>query len=148
MALYIICTVIGLFVSFILVMFSAAGGESLGVPIFFSLIVSCFIVIAFIHWQSKKGRGPQSAVFLILPPFIAPFLLILISPIYNLDDGKSKQGSQQNYSEFKEECRNAGAQYYKLPTRPVHSIAHYKNGEYPSFFEYHETENMVNLLNM
>lgn len=39
------------------------------------------------------------------------------------------------------ECRNAGAQYYKLPTKPVHSIAHYKNGEYPSFFEYHETKN-------
>lgn len=122
MILYIIFAVVGLFFSFILVGFvAAADNPSLTNKFVFSLIALYFIVVAFVYWQSTKGRGTQSAIFLLLPPFLT-LGIIEVGEYGLLYFGK-------NSPKFISECRDTGSKYYKLPTKPVHSVAYQWNGK-------------------
>ena len=141
MLYYIICTFIGLFFSFILYILAGIGGsQSIFIFALSLLFVFYLIVIVYLLVRSTEGRDFLSGGLLALPPFLVFFVLLIISPFYS-DHVKRKQGMQQNYSEFKEQCRDTGVQYYKLPTKPVHSIAHYKDVNHSPFFEFYETDN-------
>lgn len=137
MVFYIICTVIGLLFSFILFfLVSLSLNQSLVNLTLSLLFVFYLIAIIYILIRSTEGRNPPFAGVLVLPPLLVFLILIFVTFIYSEIDKKKKMS--ENYPIFKEECRNAGAQYYKLPTIPVHSIAYeYDEGHfiYNSYYE-------------
>ncbi len=89
-------------------------------------------VIVFVIRQAKAGKGPGASVVLILPMFLVIGVLWVFQigqyafSLLILDSGI-----------FDSECKSTGAQYYKLPTSPVGSIAKDWDGKYyPPFNEF------------
>ena len=117
---YIAAGVVGLLFSSVGIVFAMLGGLQFAFLIGGLLLLGHAGAIFFVVRMARVGKGPQAAIVLILPIFVVVGLALLFGiggVIFTL----LKPDSQA----FALACKSAGAQYYKLPTSAVHSIAYY-----------------------
>ncbi len=116
---YIVAGVVGLMFSGLGFVFALLGGPQLAFLIGGLLLVAHAGAIFYVVRKARAGKGPWVAIVLVLPIFVVMGLVqlfVLGGFIITL----LKPDSQA----FTLECKTAGAQYYKLPTSAVHSIAY------------------------
>ena len=121
--IYIVAAAIGLYLSLLGFVFSLLHG------LLFAFIVGALLVAAhigaflYVRKKAMEGKGRLAALALVSPMIVVgggamiigigisavSFLFIFLKP---------------DSPAFTSECRTAGAQFYKLPASPVHSIAH------------------------
>jgi hypothetical protein len=127
--IYIISAAVGLFFSFVFLIFSMTGGRSTSDSILGLLIVAHIASVAFVAWKANKGTGSSVALILIFPAFFvtAGMWLFLI--------GRHLLSYVHPDSpEFASECRTAGPHYFQPPSSLVKSIAIIIDGKYEPTF--------------
>lgn len=125
-------TVLGLFFSFMGLMYAITGGVKAAYLIGGLLLLAYAGAISYVIKKAKEGEGSESAYVLMLPMFMVSAMQIVYSigsysVSYTLPDSEA----------FSSECATAGVQYLKPPTLPVHSIAYvYETKHEPHFTSY------------
>jgi hypothetical protein len=121
--IYIVAAAMGLYLSLIGLVFALLHGLLFTFIIGASLLTAHIAAFLYVRKKAMEGKGRLAALALVLPMIVVAggalvitwgieavsFLVTFVKP---------------DSAAFRSECRTAGAQFYKLPTSPVHSIAY------------------------
>ena len=130
--IYIVAAAIGLYLSLLGFVFSLLHGP------LFAFIVGALLVAAhigsflYVRKKAMEGKGRLAALALVSPMFVVGGGALVIG--WGI---QAVSFFEPDSPAFKSECRTAGAQFYKLPTSPVHSIAYDWDGYYAPRFITH-----------
>ena len=131
--IYIVAGAIGLYLSALGFVFSLLHGLLFAFTVGALLLAAHIGSILYVRKKAMEGKGRLAALALIAPMFVVggvglvigwgiaavSFLVAFVKP---------------DSPAFTSECRTAGAQYYKLPTSPVRSIAYDWDGKHAPRF--------------
>lgn len=117
--IYLVTGGIGIFLSYVGIVFAALGGLQFAYLIGGLLLAAHIGAFIFVYRKAKQGRGPEVAVVLVLP------LPLVMGATYLFTVGQEAlRFLEPEPAEFTAACQTAGAKFYKLPALPVHSIAY------------------------
>jgi len=122
---YLIATVFGFVVSYVSFIFALTGG------IQFAYMIGGFLVLAhigsfvFAYKTMARGDAALATIGLVSPPFILYIVLAIFSILY-----PAFNFIKPDPTNFVTDCQTAGVHFFKLPAKPVHSVAFDWEGEF------------------
>jgi hypothetical protein len=116
---YIGAGALGLFFSFVGIVFALVSGPQFAYLIGGLLLVAHAGSIFYVVKKAQIGKGPQAAIVLVLPLFA-----VLVLGQIALLGGSAISWLMPDSEAFNLACKKAGAQYHKMPSQAVHSIAY------------------------
>ena len=129
---YIIATAIGFFLSYVGLVFAVLSGRQFAYLIGGLLAAAHIGAFVYVYKKAKEGKGRSSAFVLASPLFIVMgAMLIYESGRYAVSMLRPDSPA------FTKECQTVGAQYYKLPISPAHSIAYGWKNKYEHVYNYY-----------
>jgi hypothetical protein len=130
-AIYIVATAIGLFLSYVGVVFAVLSGPQFAFLVGGLLVTAHIGTFIFVRKKAIQGKGRSAAIVLVSPLFIVMGVMLIF------ETGRYVVSVLRPDSPaFTKECQTAGAQYYKLPASPVHSIAYDWKNRYEPVYNY------------
>jgi hypothetical protein len=117
--IYIVAAAIGLYLSLVGVFFALLHGPLFAFIVGALLLAGHIGSVLYVRKKAMEGKGRLAALALVSPMFVV-FGLAQLFGIGGFIFTLLKPDSRA----FTLECKTAGAQFYKLPTSPVHSIAY------------------------
>lgn len=131
--IYIIAGAIGLYLSLLGVMFSLLHGLLFASIVGALLLAAHIASILYVRKKAMEGKGRLAALALIAPMFVVGggalvigWGIAAVSFVVSFVEPDSPA--------FTSECRTAGAQFHKLPSSPVRSIAYDWDGKFAPRF--------------
>lgn len=123
--IYIVAGAVGLYLSLLGVVFSLLHGLLFASVVGALLLAAHIASILYVRKKAMEGKGRLAALALVSPMFVVGAGAMVVgwgiaAVSFLAPDSPA----------FKSACRTAGAQFHKLPTSPVHSIAYDWNGDY------------------
>jgi hypothetical protein len=117
--IYLVATAIGLFLSYVGIVFAMLSGHSFAYLVGGLLAAAHIVSFLYVYKKAKQGKGRQAAFVLASP------LFIVMGVIYAFSLGKHALSFLETEpAAFTSACQTAGPSFYKLPTSPVNSIAY------------------------
>lgn len=123
--IYIVAAAIGLYLSLLGVFFALVASPLFAFIVGALLLAAHIGSILYVRKKAMEGKGRLAALALVSPMFVVGGGALVIG--WGI---QAVSFFQPDAPAFTSECRTAGAQFHKLPTSPVHSIAYDWDGNY------------------